>query len=315
MGKQDRKDRPFFSDKERFAEFINCNIYHGEQIILPENLELLKRKYPSLAGASGEKERDVVMKDWRRNICYGLEIETESDYSMPERVMVYDACEYEYQIKEIYKRHTDEGSYDSYREKKSRIKEDDFLLPVITAVLYLGEGHWDSCSCLTGMFRMLTKGDMPQEEEYLNDYSFPLIEADYVNPEDYRTDLKEFFQAMQCRQDKKRLAELFQSERFQTLSVETVEEIAVHLSMKGLMRKIEKIKTEEGGVAMCRAVKEWLEDERNQGRREGIREGKKEGKKEEKQQIIKRMQAEGLEENLIRRMTKCTKAELAAARL
>lgn len=89
----------------------------------------------------------------------------------------------------------------------------------------------------------------------------------------------------------------------------------MHLSMKGLMRKIEKIKTEEGGVAMCRAVKEWLEDERNQGRREGIREGKKEGKKEEKQQIIKRMQAEGLEENLIRRMTKCTKAELAAARL
>lgn len=93
----------------------------------------------------------------------------------------------------------------------------------------------------------------------------------------------------------------------------------MHLSMKGLMRKIEKVKTEEGSVAMCRAVKEWLEDERNQGRREGIREGKKEGieegKKEEKQQIIKRMQAEGLEENLIRRITKCTKAELAAARL
>lgn len=100
---------------------------------------------------------------------------------------------------------------------------------------------------------------------------------------------------------------------------EAQEEIAVHLSIKGLIRKIEKIKTEEGSVAMCRAVKEWLEDERNQGRREGIREGKKEGieegKKEEKQQIIKRMQAEGLEENLIRRITKCTKAELAATRL
>lgn len=100
---------------------------------------------------------------------------------------------------------------------------------------------------------------------------------------------------------------------------EAQEEIAVHLSMKGLMRKIEKIKTEEGSVAMCRAVKEWLEDERNQGRLEGIKEGEmrgvKRGKKEEKQQIIKRMQAEGLEENLIRRMTKCTKAELAAARL
>lgn len=278
MGKQDRKDRPFFSDKERFAEFINCNIYHGEQIVLPENLELLKRKYPSLAGASGEKERDVVMKDRRRNICYGLEIETEFDYSMPERVMIYDACEYEYQIKEIYKRHTDEENYDSYREKKSRIKEDDFLLPVITAVLYLGEGHWDSCSCLTGMFHMLTKGDMPQEE-YLNDYSFPLIEADYVNPEDYRTDLKEFFQAMQCRQDKKRLAELFQSERFQTLSVETVEEIAVHLSMKGLMRKIEKIKTEEGALLCVEQLKSgWkMNGTREDGK--GLEKVKKKAKK------------------------------------
>lgn len=278
MGKQDKKDRPFFSDKERFAEFINCNIYHGEQIVLPENLELLKRKYPSLAGASGEKERDVVMKDRRKNICYGLEIETESDYSMPERVMVYDACEYEYQIKEIYKRHTDEENYDSYREKKSRIKEDDFLLPVITAVLYLGEGHWDSCSCLTGMFHMLTKGDMPQEE-YLNDYSFPLIEADYVNPEDYRTDLKEFFQAMQCRQDKKRLAELFQSERFQTLSVETVEEIAVHLSMKGLMRKIEKIKTEEGALLCVEQLKSgWkMNGTREDGK--GLEKVKKKAKK------------------------------------
>ena len=192
--------------------------------------------------------------------------------------MVYDACEYEYQIKEIYKRHTDEENYDSYREKKSRIKEDDFLLPVITAVLYLGEGHWDSCSCLTGMFHMLTKGDMPQEE-YLNDYSFPLIEADYVNPEDYRTDLKEFFQAMQCRQDKKRLAELFQSERFQTLSVETVEEIAVHLSMKGLMRKIEKIKTEEGALLCVEQLKSgWkMNGTREDGK--GLEKVKKKAKK------------------------------------
>ena len=84
---------------------------------------------------------------------------------------------------------------------------------------------------------------------------------------------------------------------------------------------------------MCKAVDDWLADERNKGRMEGIREGemkgelkgvkkgikegkkkgKKEGKKEEKLQIIKRMQAEGMEESLIRRVTKCTKAELEAA--
>lgn len=115
------------------------------------------------------------------------------------------------------------------------------MLPIITAALYLGEGHWESRCCLTGMF---------------------------------------------------------------------------HAS---LMRKIENIKMAgERSAAMCKAVEEWLEDERNRGRWEGIREGKrngrKKGKKEEKMPIIKRMYAEGMEESLIRRMTKCTKGELAAAR-
>lgn len=113
------------------------------------------------------------------------------------------------------------------------------MLPVITAALYLGKGHWESCCCLTGMF---------------------------------------------------------------------------HAS---LMRKIENIKMAgERSAAMCKAVEEWLEDERNRGRWEGIREGEKrqkEGKREEKMQIIKSLHVEGRNESLIRRMTKCTKEELAAA--
>ncbi len=99
MGKLDRKDRPFFSDAGRFAELININLYQGEKVLIPENLRLLQRKYPSLSSESGENERDILMLDKKHHICYGLEIETESDYSMPERVLVYDACEYEYQIK------------------------------------------------------------------------------------------------------------------------------------------------------------------------------------------------------------------------
>lgn len=217
---------------------------------------------------------------------------------MPERVMVYDACEYEYQMKEIHKKHMNEDDYDSYREKKSRMKERDFLLPIITAVLYLGEGRWESRHRLTEMFRTSSKG-VKLREEYLNDYSFPLIEADFVNAEKYRTDLREFFYAMQCRQDKKQLAELFQTERFQSLSVETVQEIAVHLPMKGLVEKIENSKEER--VSMCKAVDDWLAEERDKGRRA------------EKLQIIKRMQEAGIEESLILQITKCTKVEFATA--
>ncbi len=300
MGKKDMKDRPFFSDKERFVELINHSVYHGKKILLPENLEPLSRKYTLLSGTFGEKERDIVMKDRKHNIYYGMEIETESDYSMPERVLVYDACEYEYQIKEIHKRHMEKGDYGSYREKKSRMKAEDLLLPMITVVLYLGEGHWESRRRLTEMFH-IPDGKGKALKKYPNDYDFPLIEADFMDPENYRTDLREFFLAMQCRQDKEQLAKLFQTERFQNLSIETVQEIAVHLRMKGLIQKIDK----EEKVSMCKAVDDWLADERNKGKREG--------KKEEKLQIIRRMQAEEMEESLICRLTRCTKAEFAAA--
>lgn len=307
MGKQDMKDRPFFSDAERFAELINHSVYRGKRILLPENLILLKRTYPSLSGTSGEKERDVVMKDKKRNMCYGVEIETESDYSMPERIMAYDACEYEYQIKKIHKRHMDKGDYEGYREKKSRMKEKDFLFPMITVVLYLGEGRWEGRSSLSQMFHI------PDEERnepgiYPIDYDFPLIEADFVNPEQYQTELREFFQAMQCRQDKKRLMELLQTEKFQHLAAETEQVIAAHMNIRGL---IQKMKKEE--EIMCKAFDDLMVDERNRGRREGKREGRIEGKREEKIQIIRRMQAKGLEESFIRQITKCTKAEFAAA--
>lgn len=102
MGKKDLIGKEFFADCRRFAELFNAILHKGEDIIRAEDLERLIRIYPSLSG-KGEMSRDVFMKDVKRNICYGLELETESDYSMPERVMVYDACELEQQIKEISK--------------------------------------------------------------------------------------------------------------------------------------------------------------------------------------------------------------------
>lgn len=274
MGKKDIVDRPFFSDCERFAELINCSIYGGEKILSSKDLILLQRKYPSLSGISGENEGDILMKDRKHNTCYGIEIETESDYSMPERVMVYDICEYEYQIKALQKEHIDRKDYKNYREKKSRMKESDIILPTITVVMYLGEGRWEGRLKLSQMFGMSedTKNLIGAR---LHDYDFPLIEADYVKPEDYKTDLKEFFQA-----------------------------IAVHLNVKELIHKMDK---EE--KSMCRAFEELMEEKREEGKIKG----RSEGKREEKLLIIKRMIKEGLDEALISKVTRCTKEEYTMA--
>ena len=108
-----------------------------------------------------------------------MELETEADYSMPERVMVYDACEWERQIRETAGRRWQEGGKITYRDKKSRLGREDFLLPVVTVVVYLGSGRWQ------GKRKMSELYHIPKEwrallEEKLPDYSFILMEADAV---------------------------------------------------------------------------------------------------------------------------------------
>lgn len=303
MGKKDTVDKPYFSDFQRFAELINTTLYHGQGILLPEKLVLLRRRYPSLASSYGELERDVLIKDTRQNICYGIEIETESDYSMPGRVITYDACEYEYQIKEIDGGHRNRKEYQSYRERKSRMKEEDLLSPIITIVLFLGEGHWQGRQKLSQMFQISISAKNLAGRN-LQDYHFPLVEADYVDFSRYKTDLKEFFRAMQCRGDKTELQKIFQTHAFQHLSPETELVIARHLHIKHLVHKMEEEK-----LPMCKAYDEL----RKEILLEGIRKGKKAGKSSEKIRIIKRMISEGLDETLIHRTTKCSQEEYALA--
>lgn len=246
---------------------------------MPGNLSPVRRKYPSLSSACGELER----------------------------VITYDACDYEYQVREIDKGHREQKDYQSYRERKSRMKEGDILLPTVTMVLYLGEGHWEGRRKLTQMFRLSAKCRNLLGAN-LHDYDFPLLEADFVEPGYYRTDLKEFFQAMQCRKDKVKLRELFGTDAFRHLSPETEQVIVRHLYIERLAHKMEK-----EGLPMCKAFDDLMDERLQEGKAAGRKEGKKEGKKEEKIKIIRQMIKEGLDEALIHRTTRCTREEFSTA--
>lgn len=305
MGKKDISGKEFFAERRRFAELFNAVIYQKKEVIHAEELEPASGNYPSFSG-KGELGRDIFMKDRKQNICYGLELETESDYSMPERIMVYDACEFEKQIKIILKEHGEEqGEKEKfvYRDKKSRIRETEILLPVITVVLYLGTGHWEGKKRLSDLYgiseemREALRGRLP-------DYGFSLTEADYLDADGFATDLKEFFQAMQCRSDKRKLKELLKTENFRWLKEDTARAIAVYLDRERLIKKVEA-----EGFNMCAALDELLKDERMEGKTEG----KAEGEKEERITIIRNMIREGLGHDIIQRVTKCSANEFALA--
>ena len=132
------------------------------------------------------------------------------------------------------------------------------------------------------------------------EYDFHLAEADYVNAKDYETDLREFFQALQCRKGKKKLNELCHSERFHNLEPEAVQAIAIHIDRKRLMPKVKM-----EGIEMCQAFDELMEDMKMEGIKEGERRGRI--------SILRQMLEEGMEESLVLKIAKCTKEELAVA--
>ncbi|MGN0385008.1 MAG: hypothetical protein ACI4EX_03915 [Lachnospiraceae bacterium] len=267
-------DKDYFTEPERMAELIRNGIYHGRVSVLPGDLRRLKQSYPSLTGSSGELERDGICLCESHGIKYGLEIENYSDYGMPRRVLVYDACEYEKEAGEIRSRHERARDYKDFTERKSGMTGEEGYCPVITMVLYLGQGHFKGKSTLKECLKISEKMKNYASDKIQN-YSFPLVEADYVNPLDYRTELRQFFRAMQSRYDKHKLAELFEEEAFQNITTETQKIIAVHLDVKELKKKV--IEEDED---MCKAYRELVKDWKQEGRLEGRKEGRREGRQE-----------------------------------
>ena len=262
MGKKDIMDKDYFSEPEKLAELIQNGVYHGRIHIKGKNLKRLNQKYSTLNGKNGELERDGIFLEEEYGIKYGLEIENYADYSMPRRVMTYDACEYERDASKLREEHDIIKDFKTFEEKKSGMKKGEGYLPVITLVLYLGQGHFMGNCTLKDCLQIKNKARKYVYDKIQN-YSFPIIEADYVNPLDYKTELREFFQAMQCRYDKEKLLKLFEEERFENITANTQRIIAIHLDMDKLIKKV--VEEEEN---MCKALRDLMKDTREEGREE-----------------------------------------------
>ena len=307
MGKRDKTGRLFFSDEEVFAELMNLHIYGGKQVVKETNLKILSRSYPLYGTGGADKERDVIMRDERSRIRYGLELQDKSDFTMTERVRMYDACEYEEQIRTLAKIHKKRKKDGILPEDRNRIHVNDRIDPVVTMVLYLGEGKWKGRDHLSELFgiddelKELLGPVMP--EEYIR-----IVEADYVDPKQYSTELHAFFKAMQCRGNKQALDEVMEEDEFHQLSWEAQEAISAYLNIPELWKKVKK-----EGIEMCQAYQELKEDWKNEGMEKGIKEGKRKGKREERTAIIQRMIKKGLDEDQIINLIECTKAEYARA--
>ena len=298
MGKYDTCMKEFLQNKDRFADLFNGCCFQGRQIIRAEDLREASEKYvitdKGMPGKTRQKDteiiRDVKMVLGSGMVLQVLAVESQSyiDYAMPVRCMGYDAAEYRRQLKErkqerrllMNSKNRPKNPAVSMDETLSGILSSDRLHPVYTLCLYSGTEPWDGPRKLSDMMAFDPQNKNLQslfEEYHLHLFC---INEQYVF-DAFRSDLKPLFQAINCRNNKKKMIELMKDETYSHLNEDTWDAIAVMTDNAAMLQKKDLYKTEnqKEEFNMCQALQELMQDERNEGRIEGRNEGKIEDQK------------------------------------
>ena len=299
MGKYDRCMKAYLQDKRRFADLFNGSCFQGRQVIRAEDLEEASENYVAVEEKQPGKPlqkgteiiRDVKMRYRSGMILQVLAVENQSyiDYGMPVRCMGYDAAEYSRQLKErkqerrLLARRKEEPEKElktTIDERLSGILRSDRLHPVYTICLYSGEEPWDGPRKLSDMmaFDPQNKNLQSLFEEY-HLHLFCINEQHIFDA--FHSDLKPLFQAMNCRNNKKKMIELMKDETYSHLNEDTWDAIAVMTDNAAMLQKkdLYKAENQKEEFNMCQALQELMQDERNEGRIEGRNEGKIEDQK------------------------------------
>lgn len=298
MGKYDTCMKEFLQNKDRFADLFNGCCFQGRQIIRAEDLREASENYvitdKRLPGKTRQKDteiiRDIKMVLGSGMVLQVLAVENQSyiDYAIPVRCMGYDAAEYRRQLKErkqerrllMNSENRPKNPAVSMDETLSGILRSDRLHPVYTLCLYSGTELWDGPRKLSDMmaFDPQNKNLQSLFEEY-HLHLFCINEQHVFDA--FRSALKPLFQAINCRNNKKKMIELMKDETYSHLNEDTWDAIAVMTDNAAMLQKKDLYKTEnqKEEFNMCQALQELMQDERNEGRIEGRNEGKIEDQK------------------------------------
>ena len=129
MGEKDTKAKEYLADNERFADLCNYVLFGGEQVISANALE--ERDTTEILSALGVDEKEMkAQQKWRDLlkgaivkytgemyvVLIGVENQTDIHYAMPIKNMLYDAMNYDSQVREVAVKHRAQSEYGSGAE-------------------------------------------------------------------------------------------------------------------------------------------------------------------------------------------------------
>lgn len=162
MAEKDITEKILADYNDVFADIMNVLLFHGKQVVSPDDLETTKDKSQyKTDGKIHEQERDVskfLKKEHMIVAMTGFEHQAEAEKFMPIRLGGYDFASYRGQLAE------------------KGVKR---VYPVITLVLYFGMTHWPYSRHLTELV------DTPEEyKPFVSDYEMKnLFEIAFLEPE------------------------------------------------------------------------------------------------------------------------------------
>lgn len=249
MGLADGVTKNYVRDNEVFADAFNYFLYGGEKVIDPKGLvemdstELAVPYYfdekKGMQTESEQKYRDalksatVMFNDKATYMILGVENQTDINYAMPVKNIVYDVLQYGRQVTDLARKHRRDWASAHPEEKPQKeeflsgIYKEAKLTPVITLVIHFGAEKWDGPMSLKEMMATTDERIL----SYIPDYSLNLIEPAQMTAEEmgkFQSTLREVFRFIKFSKDGDKLAEYLQTEdRLKNLDVEAAKVIKV----------------------------------------------------------------------------------------
>lgn len=275
MGQVDLDLKPYLSDRRRYADVYNGYIFGGRQLLKAEELEPAGTVVTkSDKDASLERISDVVMRQKSTGDLFALwilENQETVDYSMPVRVMLKEALEYDKQVREI--RRANASEYKNGRgtpvsgEYLYKVRKTDRIRPVNTLIVYWGKKPWDGPRSLHEFIEFGNEDTELKEKLKQMVPEYPLYTLDLGAENDYsvyQTELRTVFELYRRRNDKKQFKSYVEEHKeCRHLDEDTCRIICRLTNTKELMQKADQGEREEKD--MCNAIKELIEDGRTEG--------------------------------------------------
>ena len=306
MSLQDTVTKQYVSDPKVFADAFNYLIYDGEQIIRPEQLTDLDatqfaipyREEEEGKPESTQKYRDVLKTlavktdDQRAYLVLGIENQSNVHYAMPVRNMLYDAMQYEKQVRQLAAAHRKKHDAATSDEYLSGMSREDKITPVITLVINFGSKRWDGPIRLHEMF-----SEQPEHIlRLIPDYQVLLIDPMSMADTDLgrlNSSLREVLSYIKYQHDQEQMQRLLQEDnRFSEL------ERNAALVIQATTKTELNIKPNAEVVDMCEAIRQMMESSKQQGVLQGMQQGMQQGRLQGRQEGIQQGRLQGRQEGI-----------------